>query len=193
MLSMESEADNQNIVQKDRKKAFWEIVSFGIMAFIIVLPIRLFIAQPFVVSGSSMVPTFQNNDYLIIDELSYKFSEPKRGDVIVFRYPNNPSQFFIKRIIGLPNETVGINGSTITIHNLENDDGFILDEPYIEYKSNNTVRETLGEDEYFVMGDNRSASSDSRVWGPLEKDLVTGRVFLRLLPIKNISVLPGNI
>ncbi len=186
---MESEAKDKNI--PTNKESFWELVRFTILAIIIVIPIRVFIAQPFVVSGSSMVPTFHNGEYLIVDEISYRVGEPKRSDVVIFRYPNDTKKFFIKRVIGLPNETVDINGSTITITNSENKNGMVLSEPYVGSVSNNNTHFELKEDEYFVMGDNRMQSSDSRYWGAVKRDLIVGRAFLRLLPINKIDIMPG--
>ena len=139
------------------KREIWEFFKFAVIAFIIVMPIRLWIAQPFIVRGSSMVPTFQDGDYLIVDEVSYHFSSPQRGDVIIFRYPLNPSQFFIKRIEGLPGETIG--GVTLTGN------------------------------EYYVLGDNRPASSDSRYWGPVKSNLIVGRALLRLWPVSSLGIL----
>lgn len=175
-----------------RAHSFWEMVRFAILALLIVIPIRTFVAQPFIVSGNSMVPTFHDNEYLIVDELSYHFREPERDDVIVFRYPKDTTKFFIKRIIGLPGETVEITGSKITIRNSAVPDGFVLEEPYVKNQSANNMTTTLGDEEYFVMGDNRIASSDSRVWGVLPKKLIIGRAYLRLLPITEISFLPGS-
>lgn len=182
--------------EKTARESFWELVRFAFVALLIVIPIRLFIAEPFRVSGSSMYPTFFDKDYLIIDKLTYEFSEPKRDDVVVFVYPDpnpeNPRKFFIKRIIGLPNETVDIKGGTITITNEKHKDGFALDQPFVEHTGNNNMHFELKSDEYFVMGDNRTASSDSRYWGPVRKDHLTGRAFLRLLPFKKISIWPGS-
>lgn len=187
--------DELNTQTESVSKSSWlEVVRFAFIALLIVLPVRWFIAQPFVVSGASMEETFQNSDYLIVDQLTYRLNEPERGDVIVFKYPNDHSKYFIKRIIGLPNETVAIEGKTVTITNSNNPDGFILDEPYInEMSANNNQRQTLGEDEYFVMGDNRDHSSDSRTWGILHQDEIVGRAFLRLLPPANISIMPGSV
>ncbi len=165
---------------------------FIFVALIIVIPIRVLIAEPFVVSGNSMVPTFENGNYLIIDKISYRLSAPKRDDVVVFRYPNDQTKFFVKRIIGLPNETVDINGSSVTITNGEREKGFILDEPYVKNTADNATHIKLKDDEYFVMGDNRSASSDSRYWGAVNRKLITGRAFLRLLPVNKITVWPGH-
>ena len=177
---------------KTKKQSFWELVRFAVMALIIVVPIRVFIAEPFIVSGSSMVPTFEDANYLIVDKISYKLNNPKRDDVVIFRYPYNQTKFFIKRIIGLPNETIEIKGSVVTVTNEERKNGFELYEPYVKNLSNDDKHFELKSDEYFVMGDNRSGSSDSRIWGAVKKELIIGRAFLRLLPINKISVLPGN-
>lgn len=180
------------------QKSFWgeilELVRFALLAAIIVIPIRVFIAQPFIVSGSSMVPTFENRDYLIVDELSYRLEEPSRGDVVIFRYPNDTSKYFIKRMIGLPGETVRVEGDTVTIKNEAFPEGFVLEEPYIKnhMTGTQTVERTLKPDEYFVMGDNRPASSDSRFWGPVPKEDLVGRAFLRLYPLKELGVFPGE-
>jgi len=170
----------------------WDLIKFAALALAIVIPIRVFIAQPFVVAGDSMVPTFHDKEYLIIDEISYIAGEPHRGDVVVFRYPNDPSRFFIKRIIGLPNETISIRNGEITIKNAEYKDGFKLVEPYLNEKFTYTGVHTTGIDQYFVMGDNRNRSSDSRVWGVLERKLMIGRAFLRLLPVSDMAYLPGS-
>ncbi|HEY5588214.1 MAG TPA: signal peptidase I [Candidatus Paceibacterota bacterium] len=175
---------------------FWDLIKFAVIALIIVIPIRMFVAQPFLVSGESMFPTFHDGEYLIVDELSYIIGQPHRGDVIVFRYPGDTKRFFIKRIIGLPNEEVSIKNGIVTIINQENPKGFILNEPYIDEKFDTTSNYKTGEGEYFVMGDNRNRSSDSRTWGEplitkLTSKLIIGRAYLRLLPLKDISYLPG--
>jgi len=177
---------------KTKWQSFWELVRFAFIALIIVIPIRVFIAEPFIVSGSSMVPTFENGDYLIIDKVSYELGSPKRDDVVVFRYPGDTSKFFIKRIIGLPNETVDIKGNEVTITNEDYKDGFKLDQPFVKNLSNNDTHFELKSDEYFVMGDNRSASSDSRYWGAVKKDLLTGKALLRLLPVNKVDFWPGS-
>jgi signal peptidase I len=173
-------------------RSFWELVRFAFIALIIVIPIRLFVAEPFVVSGSSMVPTFENGDYLIIDKISYELGSPKRDDVAVFKYPGDTTKFFIKRIIGLPNETVDIKGNDVTITNGTHKEGFKIDQSFVKNPANNDTHFELKNDEYFVMGDNRSASSDSRYWGAVKKNLLTGKAFLRLLPISKIDFWPGN-
>ena len=178
----------------DREENFFkEVIKFGLLAIVIVLPIRLFIAQPFVVSGASMEPTFGDSEYLIVDELTYQFEDPKRGDVIIFKYPKDPSKYFIKRIIGLPGEAVSLVLNRIEITTKE-DTLLTLEEPYVVNDGNGGfARVVLGEDEYFVMGDNRSASSDSRSWGPLPRDNIIGRAFLRLLPLTTFDIFPGSV
>lgn len=168
-----------------------DIVTFILLVILVVVPIRIFIAQPFIVDGSSMYPTFQNGNYLIVDEVTYDFSKPQRGDVIVFRYPGDPSIFYIKRIIGLPNETVIIKNGNVTIVE-PNGDSRTLVEPFISAKDTTyNIKRTLGSQQYFVMGDNRPESSDSRVWGPLPAHDIIGRVLLRLFPVSQPNILPG--
>ncbi|MBI2617948.1 signal peptidase I [Candidatus Kaiserbacteria bacterium] len=171
-----------------------ELLKIVLFAVIIVVPIRLFIAQPFVVSGASMEPTFESSEYLIVDQLSYRFEKPERGDVIIFRFPLDPSKFFIKRIIGLPGETVMLEGKTVTIRNSEYPDGWVLDEAYVSPKNldDNTLSVTLDSDEYFVLGDNRRESSDSRSWGTLNERHIIGRAIVRLFPITHFDILPGT-
>lgn len=175
-----------------KESFFQETIKFALITLAIVLPIRLFIAEPFIVSGTSMLPTFENGEYLIIDRLTYRFEEPVRGEVVVFRYPKDPSKYFIKRIIGLPGEEINITGNKITIKNTNNPEGFELDQSFISRQSPSNVSTKLGSDEYFVMGDNRPASSDSRYWGSLPKNHIVGRALVRLFPFTRISVFPGD-
>ena len=169
-----------------------EIIRFSIIALIIVIPIRMFVAQPFIVSGASMENTFESGEYLIVDQISYQFEEPKRGEVIIFRYPRDTSKFFIKRVIGIPGDTISIDGDVVTLSNETYPNGVVLDEPYIASMQPNTrLTEELNEGEYFVMGDNRDASSDSRMWGILHEDKIVGRAFLRLFPVTGIDAFPG--
>jgi signal peptidase I len=162
----------------------WEIIQTVLLAFLIVLPIRYFVFQPFLVQGQSMEPNFHQGDYLLVDELSFRFREPRRGEVIVFRYPPRPQLRYIKRIIGLPGDEVVIKNGLVLIN------GKILDES--EYLPQGTQTQgyleiKLGENEYFVLGDNRNASSDSRFWGPLKKENIIGRVFFRAWPFSALA------
>ena len=169
-----------------------DLFTLALLIVVVVIPIRVFIISPFVVDGESMHPTFKNLDYLIIDELLYNLKSPARGEVIVFRYPGNPSLFYIKRIIGLPGETVSINHGAVTIIKTDGSK-MTLAEPYIVNEdATYTKNVSLNADEYFVMGDNRPNSSDSRVWGPLPKKDIIGRVDLRLLPVSKSGFFPGT-
>jgi signal peptidase I len=169
-----------------------EVIFYALFALLIVIPVRTWIAQPFIVNGSSMDPTFIDGEYLIVDEISYRFENPARGDVVIFKYPEDPSKYFIKRLIGLPGETISVKSDSVVITNTENPSGLVLNEPYINSRTFGNTDVTLASNEYFVMGDNRLVSSDSRVWGPLSRDAIIGRPFVRLLPITKIKLFPGK-
>lgn len=193
---MENNEETRDVVntapnRKSSRDSIWELVRFVLIAIIIVLPIRTLVAQPFIVSGSSMFPTFQNNQYLIVDQISYRFEDPKRGDVVIFRYPLDTSKFFIKRIIGLPNEKVIIEDGVVSIETA-NGKKETLDEPYLQNISKDSMSIELKDGEYFVMGDNRTASSDSRIWGTLPRKNIVGRALVRLLPVDSMGVNPGE-
>lgn len=163
---------------------FWEFIQIAFISLVIIIPIRYYVVQPFFVKGSSMEPSFQDGDYLIIDELSYHFREPDRGEVIVFRFPKNPDQFYIKRIIGLPNERIKIADGEIYIYNKDNPEGFVLKEvSYLNSENSlGNIDKTMEENSYFVIGDNRLHSFDSRRWGGLEEKYIIGRVIFRVWP-----------
>ena len=168
----------------------WEIVKIAVIAFVIVAPIRYFLFQPFIVSGASMAPNFATGDYLIVDEISYRFSTPQRGDVVVFDagfIPGYSGQRFIKRIIGLPGETVTITNGKVEI--IRNGKTLVLDEKYLPAGLNTlgNVNIALKTDEYFVLGDNRQYSYDSRFWGVVQKKYIVGKAALRILPITSLS------
>lgn len=163
----------------------WEVSKIFIVALAIVVPIRYFLFQPFVVNGDSMLPNFRSGDYLIIDEVSYRFQDPQRGDVVVFKYPKNPSQRFIKRIIGLPGETVEIKDGQITIYDKSGQQQTLSETLYLPASDETygDVKTTLTNNEYFVLGDNRPYSSDSRIWGPLPRENIIGKVLIRVFPL----------
>ncbi|KKR21065.1 MAG: Signal peptidase I [Candidatus Moranbacteria bacterium GW2011_GWA2_39_41] len=184
-----------------------EVIKIFILAFVIIIPIRVFLFQPFFVQGASMEPNFENNQYLIVNEFGYKktvvglggkdfftiepFKKLGRQEVIVFRYPKNPTQFFIKRTIGLPGEKIEIKDGKVMIFNDEHPDGFILDESaYIpsNIRTTGDLVIKLKSDEYFVMGDNRAFSSDSRSWGPLSEANIIGKALFRAWPLDKILV-----
>ena len=180
---MESEEKKESTVKSIAR----EIFTFVLIAVGIVLPFRIYIAEPYLVSGASMDPTFENGHYLIVDKLSYRFSEPDRNMVVIFKYPLDPSKRFIKRIIGLPGETITAENGLVRIINEANPEGFLVNQPYVVHSSFDFFEKKLGPDEYFVMGDNRSGSYDSRLWGPLPKKYILGKPILRLLPLYEIK------
>jgi signal peptidase I len=170
-----------------------EIFEIAAIAIAAVFLIRSTVVQPFLVSGSSMSPNFSDGDYLLVDQLTYHFREPQRGEVAVFHFhstPNDNSTYFIKRIVGLPGEEVKVQNDKVTIKNSEHPDGFVLDETYLPpgTDTSGSVDAVLGPNEYFVLGDNRSYSFDSRSWGKLERKDIVGLVRLRLWPPNDATV-----
>lgn len=178
--------------EQSTKGFLLEIIKFTVISILVVAPIRFFIAQPFIVRGESMDPTFADGQYLIIDELTYRGTEPERGDIIVFKYPKDESKYFIKRIVGLPNESIKITNGKVSVSSLEHPEETVLNESYIQELSFENVSEKLESNEYFVMGDNRSNSLDSRIWGPLPKKNIIGRVLVRLFPFQSVGMFPGK-
>ncbi len=182
-----------NVKKSQLQKAVsagFELVKLVLLAAVIVIPIRYFLFQPFIVKGESMSPNFESGDYLIVDEISYKISGLHRGDVVVFDYPKDVTQRFIKRVIGLPGETVVVKSGTVYISK----DGTTttLTESYLpqDLKTYGETTLTLAEGEYFVMGDNREYSYDSRIWGAVPQRDLIGRPLIRLFPITSLGFIP---
>jgi signal peptidase I len=169
----------------------WEVIKTVLISLAIILPIRYYLVQPFFVKGPSMESNFLNNDYLIVNEIGYRFEDPQRGDVVIFRYPLDTKQFFIKRIVGLPGETVEVRDNSVIIYNKQNPGGLILKEDYLDASQqtlgNSRIR--MDDDEYFMMGDNRLMSHDSRAFGPVKKTFIIGRAMLRLYPLNRIGTI----
>jgi signal peptidase I len=174
-----------------------EIIRTVLIVFILATALRFFVVQPYIVEGTSMVPRFVNKDYLIVEKMSYRFGDPQRGDIVVFKYPNQPAINYVKRIIALPGERVKIENNTVTIYNSEKPDGWVLDESAYLSKdvstvitgSNNGREIAVAKDSFFVMGDNRPASSDSREWGLLGRDKIIGRVFIQAFPVEHFAII----
>jgi signal peptidase I len=184
-----------------------ELVKVLLLAVVIIIPVRIFLFQPFFVQGASMEPNFEDGEYLIVSEFGYKqvrlgktqeaplilsdFRDLARQEAIVFRYPKKPEQFFIKRLIGLPGETIEIKNNQVLIKSVNRPEGFILKESeYLtrEHTMEDMLPRVLSEDEYFVMGDNRDFSYDSRGFGPVGKEFIMGRVLLRAWPFGEAEV-----
>ena len=177
------------------KSGLWTVIEnalYIIGAVILAAIIQAFIIRPFIVSGTSMDPVIKDRQYLIVDEVTYHFHEAHRGDVIVFKAPPEPTKYYIKRVIGLPGETVKLIAGKVTIFNKAHPAGFTLSEPYITHLSTDNGTYVVPDGQYFVMGDNRAGSYDSRSWGTLPEENVRGRAILRLIPITTASILPGK-
>ncbi len=173
------------IISRNAKKVgllVFEVVKVILISLAIILPVRMFLIQPFYVEGASMEPSFYNKEYLIINEITYRFNEPQRGEVIVFKYPKNPRNYYIKRVVALPGETVEVIDGKVYVNNEK------IEEEYIEdFSSDNKGAVVLAEDEYFVLGDNRNNSYDSRRFGPLKEKFIIGKVWFRGWPLDRIS------
>ena len=168
----------------------WEVFEIAVVAFVSVFIIRTFVVQPFLVRGASMEPNFKNGDYLLIDEISMRFRDIKRGEVVVFRFPRDPDVFYVKRIIGLPGETVTLEDDVIAVKNSEHPDGLTLSEPYVQQggvTGKEKVQYDLRDKEYLEMGDNRSYSFDSRSWGAVPLKEIIGIVRVRLWPFDEVG------
>jgi len=163
-----------------------ELLEVFLISFLPIFIIYQFFGRPFIVQGVSMEPNFQNGDRLIIDMISYRFNNPERGDVVVFyRRPGDNSIFNIKRIIGLPGDHIALRNGDIFVN------GKIIQEKYfvssVYTPAVNRTDFSLAEDQFFVMGDNRAMSFDSRNWGPLEKSDIIGPARIRFWPLSELE------
>ncbi len=184
------------LLEEDEKPSSLLVWIIGII--ILVKLIQAFLIQPFIVDGASMLNTYHNQEFLLVDKLSYHIRKPYRGDVMIFKlYENNTNPYqgkhLIKRVIGLPGERVVVKNGVTTIYNTANPAGFVLEEPYVAFKENQKdVDMTLDVHHYFVMGDNRAQSYDSRDWGGLDEVNIKGQVLFRVYPFKNAGYEPGR-
>lgn len=164
---------------------FLDIIETGVIALSIFIIVYLFIFQPHEVKGNSMHPSFEHADFLLTDKISYRFNNPQRGDVIVFKAPLNTQFDYIKRIIGLPGENIAVREEQIYINGKKLEESYLPDDFSTRsgrfLKNDQTANIPLGE--YFVMGDNRNHSSDSRDWGTIPRENIVGKVWLRYWPL----------
>lgn len=174
---------------KEPLLATYEIIKTLVFVLITAFLIRTFIFQPFVVDGRSMEPAMHDNQYLVVDKLSYHLTNPKRGEVIVFAAPDAPGFDYIKRVIGLPGETVKITGDAVYINGKKIDEVYLPADfkTYIANSENLTLEKKLSADEYFVMGDNREHSHDSREIGSIAKQKIIGRAWMILYPFNTLG------
>lgn len=170
----------------------YEIIKTITFVLLAAFLIRYFLIQPFVVEGQSMEPNFHNNEYLVVEKVSYRFGEPKRGDVVIFKAPTNPDLDYIKRIIAVPGETIKIANNKIYINGVQISEEYIPSSDLTLVSQDNTtiMEKILGTNEYFVLGDNREHSSDSREFGILEKSLIIGKVWVTVFPWNNFGIIP---
>jgi len=189
------EHQNPPINTAKNQGSSWSQSDFIFLAVVgvLIFLLRMYIANPFIVSGESMDPTFHNGQYIIVDQISYNFNDPQRGDIVIFKPAGDTSKFFIKRVIGLPGEEVRVSENSVFIKKVGSDTFEKLNEYYIEEDFNSDAEWKLTDSQLFVLGDNRDNSLDSRYFGPIEKDSVTGRAWIRLFPFNTIDFLPGKL
>lgn len=202
-LSLEEQenkwSDNLNKIDEPKNDRFsffeflWDLIKTAIIVVVLAFVIKFFLIQPFIVDGSSMQPNFESNEYLLAEKVSYYLSSPKRGDVIIFHPPGQSNVNYIKRIIGMPGEKITIADNQIKIINAQYPNGFILAEPYIPHNfktltSENQNQYDVSSNEYFVLGDNREHSSDSREWGTLPKENIIGRAWIDIYPLSDFGI-----
>ncbi len=186
-------ADNEVVSEKEQgflQKTGWfvlELIKLAIIAGLTIGLVRYFLFKPFYVRGQSMEPNFEEKDYLIIDELTYRFRGPERGEVVVFKAPVNNGDYYLKRIVGLPGERVRIADNKVIVYNQQNPQGIVVEENYLSMETAGAITQQLGVDEYFVLGDNRNASYDSRRFGPIKTRDIVGRTWLRGWPLTRLS------
>lgn len=200
---MEQELQPQQ--QKQSKTNSWKselwylirsLITFAIIYFIV----KAYIAQPFLVKGRSMEQTFSDGDYLIVDQLSYNFTTPKRFDIVVFHTEfiqgGKESEYYIKRVIGVPGDRVVIKDGVVILYKDNGDTPTKLEEDYLisglKTIAPNSIDVVLKDQEYFVMGDNRGNSSDSRYWGPVDREYIVGKPIVRLFPFNAITLFLNN-
>ncbi|GAB4506528.1 MAG: signal peptidase I [Anaerolineales bacterium] len=182
-----SPGDAPNPAPQDRSTSWLRETAETIILAVVLFLLLQLVVRNFRIQGDSMLPTLETGQFVLVERVSYRFSEPQRGDIVVFEYPRAPQEDFVKRIIGLPGETVEITGGQVYINGNLLAESYVHGQPTLTYRP---VNITLGQDEYFVMGDNRAASSDSRTWGPLPRQNIIGRAWLSYWPPSRWGLIP---
>lgn len=185
---------------EESKPSIWgyfvDVIETIVVAAAIFVVVYLFLLQPHQVKGASMEPNFHDNEYILTDKISYRFGEPKRGDVIIFKSPTNTDLDFIKRVIALPGEKIEIKDGKIVIYNKENPNGITLNENYQTVQPTSLDRDgflkegtavEVQADSYIVLGDNRLQSYDSRAWGAVPKKNIIGKAWVRYWPLNKFG------
>ncbi|HOO96759.1 MAG TPA: signal peptidase I [Caldisericia bacterium] len=179
---------------KTRKSVEWGVIT--VVAVLLALSIRMFVIEPRLVQMSSMFPTIEDGDFVLVNKLAYATNSPKRNDIIVFEPANSAGDDYIKRIVGLPGEWIEVAGGHVTINGVELTEAgnfnFIEPEGGLPNPEDpkNQVGVRLQEDEFYVLGDNSSQSRDSRAFGPIKGNQIIGRAFITFMPINRVHILP---
>ena len=177
-------------LNKTISKLLLDFIEILFISASIVILTFFFLAQPLIVTGDSMLPTFKDKEQIIVEKLSIKYEDLQRGEIVVVKHPDNPKIFVIKRVVGLPGESFTISNGKVYINGNE------LDETYLTADATTSGNSYIGDadifelakDSYVLLGDNRSNSSDSRLWGPVAKDSIVGRTFMVYYPLKGIRL-----
>lgn len=189
----EETEDDKIVAQRERSLLssiglfFLELIKVALLAGITIGLVRYFLFKPFYVKGQSMEPTFYEHEYLIIDEITYRLRTPERGEVVVFKSPTGDDNFYLKRVIGLPGERVRVDECKVIIYNTDYPQGTVIEEGYFNTCTPGSVNVTLGPNQYFVLGDNRNASLDSRRFGAIDENDIIGRTWFRGWPFTRIT------
>ena len=176
--------ENDRSEQGNQLSTLKEVLESIVIAVVLAIIIRMFIIEPYYIPTGSMEPTLMVNDRIIVSKVNYHFTEPKRGDIVVFKYPKDTTRSFVKRLIGLPGDVVEIKDSMLYVN------GQATPEEYLplglEYADFGPVQ--VPENNYFMLGDNRDNSEDSRYWGFLPQDLMVGKAVFIYWPVERLSL-----
>ncbi len=178
------QANKSLSTSKTALSGWWQIVKGVDIVIVLGIVFRTFVLQPFMVEGNSMEPNYHDREYLLVDQISYRFREPKRGEVIIFHPPQDPSENYIKRIIGVPGDKIEIENGIIKVNNNKTQEPYLTPEDQVISKESLTYpyNRTLQTNEFFVLGDNRDHSSDSREFGAVPKGNIIGKAWLIVYP-----------